>query len=97
MANTKPVADWKEIDPATLSDPLKKAYDAYKADYAKAQATRILFEKQMGEAALTAEQRTTWRMVFGYNFGKLSAAIVPAAKTTASKKAVAFDSLKVAA
>lgn len=93
MAKTKLVADWKEIDPASLNPELKAAYDAYKAQYAKAKVARDAFEVAMNKAAGLP---TTHRLAFGYNFGKLSAAVVPVTTATASRKAVAFDTLKAA-
>jgi hypothetical protein len=93
MAKTKLVADWKEIDPSSLNTELKAAYDAYKAQYAKAKAQRDVFEAAMNKAA---ELPATHRLAFGYNFGKLSAAVVPNTGPSVSKKAVSFDSLKAA-
>lgn len=64
---------WHEINPETLTNQLGAAYKAYKAKYAEMKAARQQFEESMSaEANLPVGKR----MVFGYNFGKLSVAIV---------------------
>jgi hypothetical protein len=84
---------WNEIDPATLAPAIKAKYDAYKVAYAKAKEFRAAFETEASKAAALP---ATHRMVYGYNFGKLSMAIGLATSEKASKKAVAFDTLKAA-
>lgn len=64
-------ADWIEIDPATLSSDQRTAYDQYKQMYRSMKAARELFEAEMQAGVRGGE-----RMIFGYNFGKLSVAIV---------------------
>lgn len=66
-------AQWVEIDPATLPDPVTAVYKTYKELYAQAKAARQLFEDTMSREAKVPDGK---RMVFGYNFGKLSVAIV---------------------
>lgn len=93
MAKTKLVADWKEIDPATLNKALSTAYTAYKDKYREAKVLRDAFEAL---ATKTANLPEGYRMVFGYNFGKLSGAVVPAKDASVSKKAIDFAALKAA-
>ena len=73
-------ADWRIIDPATLDAPLANAYADYKAAYAFMKEARTAFEKAMTSAASVPSHE---RLVFGYNFGKLSVAIVPNDKPAA--------------
>lgn len=73
MANVHKVkADWITIDPATLADNQGELYAQYKACYRAMKAAREAFENAMQEGVSEGE-----RMVCGYNFGKLSIAIVP--------------------
>jgi len=66
-------AIWSTIDPETLPTHVQSLYLDYKQAYQVAKANRKQFEAAMSTAAsLPAGQR----MVFGYNFGKLSVAIV---------------------
>lgn len=84
MAKTD--ATWIEIDPASLDDKAKVTYQAYKDMYRQAKEARAMFEEAMSEAANVPKGM---RMVFGYNFGKLSVAIVEddrKAKKAASSK-----------
>jgi hypothetical protein len=91
MAKTHDVkADWQTIDPDTLNSECREAYDNYKAAYRLMKEARQHFEDTMAtEAALPAHLR----LVFGYNFGKLSIAAVPAAEV--KPKATAPGSLSV--
>lgn len=94
---SKTDAVWHELDAATLPVEAKTAYEAYKALYREAKAKRQEFEQAMNTAAELPEGK---RMVFGYNFGKLSAAIVDddrkPAKATPAKQSLA-DFLKAQA
>ena len=74
-ADAKP--DWTQLDPDTLSADLRKAYDDYKAANKAAQTMRNVFEAMMTNAI---DPLDTEKVIFGYNFGKLSLAIVPAYK-----------------
>lgn len=65
-------ADWHTIDPTTLPEMARKLYDASKEAYRVYKAERAAFEESM-----QAGVPEGFRMVFGYNFGKLSVAIVP--------------------
>lgn len=84
------VRDWEEIDPSTLQPNVAKAYDAYKALYAKAKALKAAFE---AEASAAVPLPTGLELVFGYNFGKLSIAVGEKQEKKASSKAIAFGSL----
>lgn len=66
-------AIWVEVDVASLSDGARKAYEAYKDMYRQMKAKREEFEGLIAKDAGVPEGK---RMVFGYNFGKLSVAIV---------------------
>lgn len=83
-------ANWVEINPATLGDDISGAYDTYKALYRQMKEARVAFESSMAAAA---ELPSGKRMVFGYNFGKLSVAIVdddrPAPKAKSSTVSLA--------
>ncbi len=92
MAKTDTKLDWNEIDPATLQPEVAKAHAAYKAIYAKAKEAREQFETLCTKAA---ELPKTHRLVFSYNFGRLSIAIDLADVKRTSSKAVSFASLKV--
>jgi len=83
-------AVWHEVDPATLQPAAAAAYKAYKDQYAKAKELKAKFEQVMSDAA---ELPASHRLIFGYNFGKLSVAIVDAVAATVSKKAVDFATL----
>lgn len=64
-------ADWTTIDPESLSEAQQVAYREYKAAYA------IMKEARQGfEARMQAGVPEGCRMVCGYNFGKLSVAVV---------------------
>lgn len=60
------------IDPQTLLPAQLAAYEHSKTLYREYKAAREAFENAMQEGVQEGE-----RMVFGYNFGKLSVAIVP--------------------
>lgn len=81
MAND---AQWQQIDPSTLAPDLQEFYADYVTKRRAAGAAKAGFEKAMNERA---NLPIGLRVVFGYNFGKLSAAIVPDDKPTAKVKA----------
>lgn len=73
MANVHKVkADWITVDVDTLAPDLRARYDAYKACYRAMKEARTAFEDAMQSNVPEGE-----RMICGYNFGKLSVAIVP--------------------
>lgn len=83
MAVAKQDADWVNIDIETLGSTGRKAYDDYKAAYKVMKDARAEFERLMAQDIPKGQ-----RMIFGYNFGKLSVAVVeddrkaPKAKAT---------------
>ena len=83
-------AVWTEINPDTLPTDVKSAYDSYKEAYRCMKSARQGFECFMAEVAEVPQGK---RMVFGYNFGKLSVAIVDddrkPAKATPAKQSLA--------
>lgn len=90
MAKANSDAVWTEINPETLPDDVKAFYDAYKASYRVMKDNRLGFETKLSEMADLPSDK---RMVFGYNFGKLSVAIVDddrkPAKATPAKQSLA--------
>jgi hypothetical protein len=64
-------AVWSEIDVASLTGEQSAAYEALKVAQRKAGELRTAFETLMNEDAPEGK-----KLVFGYRFGKLSAAIV---------------------
>lgn len=66
-------AVWQDIDVATLSVEMQTAYSEYKDAQRKAAELRTAFEASV-TAVLNIPNGK--RMVFGYRFGKLSAALV---------------------
>lgn len=66
-------AQWADIDVNTLSAEAQEAYSLYKSAQRKAAELRSEFEQTV-TADLELPQGK--RMVFGYRFGKLSAALV---------------------
>lgn len=73
MAKSPTTANWQTIDPATLPAPVAKQYARYKEAYKEMKADRDAFEQAMREMAAAPQGK---RIVFGYNFGKLSVALV---------------------
>lgn len=64
--------EWMTIDPDTLPAHHAALYAEYKALYRKMKEAREKFEETVNEAAKLPEGK---RLVFGYNFGKLSMAV----------------------
>jgi hypothetical protein len=92
MAKTDTKLDWNEVDPATLQPKVAEAFGTYKEAYVTAKEFRKEFEALCTKAA---ELPKTHRLVFSYNFGRLSIAIDLAETKRTSSKAVSFASLKV--
>lgn len=90
MAKSPSTANWQTIDPATLPTQIAKQYANYKAAYVEMKAERKAFEDAV-IAMLTIP--TGKRAVFGYNFGKLSLALVD----DEAKPATAKGSLSLSA
>lgn len=84
-------ATWTQIDTASLPTPIAKQYANYKSAYAEMKAERLAFENAV-TAMLSIP--TGKRAIFGYNFGKLSVAIVADdAKPKSASSAVSLASL----
>lgn len=66
-------AQWADIDVNTLTAEAQVAYSEYKDAQRKAAALRATFEQTV---TASLELPAGKRMVFGYNFGKFSAALV---------------------
>ena len=73
MAKANSDATWIELNSDTLPQAIGEAYAAYKDMYRAMKAQRTAFETMLAQAANVPEGK---RLVFGYNFGKLSVAIV---------------------
>src|SRR6185437_7634122 len=73
MAKAQSEAQWQDIDVDSLDESLKTPYELYKEAQREAAKLRAAFEQDMNDAAGLPEGK---KLVFGYRFGKLSAAIV---------------------
>lgn len=71
----KQEANWQDIDPTTLSAELQAQYEAYKVAQRAAAELRTKFEGAVNES-MAAHIPEGHKLVFGYRFGKLSAAVV---------------------
>lgn len=92
MAKTaQATASWTQIDTDSLPTAIAKQYANYKSAYAEMKAERKAFEDAL---AAMLDVPPGKRAVFGYNFGKLSIAIVDdTAKPKAASSAVSLASL----
>ena len=89
MAKSPSTANWQTIDPETLPAPVAKQYLRYKETYKEMKADRDAFEQAMRDLAPTPDGK---RLVFGYNFGKLSiAAVDDTAKPASTKGALSLS------
>ena len=90
MAKANQDAVWCELNPDTLPNNIKGTYIAYKDMYKLMKEARTSFETRLSANAHVPEGK---RMIFGYNFGKLSVAIVDddrkPAKATPAKQSLA--------
>jgi hypothetical protein len=66
-------AQWQDIDVTTLSAELQAKYEAYKVAQRAAAELRTEFESAVNDAS---DLPQGMKLVFGYRFGKLSAALV---------------------
>lgn len=83
MAKPTSTANWQTIDPASLPVPIAKQYERYKAAYREMKAERESFETAIREMASAPAGK---RLVIGYNYGKLSVALVDDTTAPASAK-----------
>lgn len=82
-------ANWQTIDPTSLPAPIAKQYARYKEAYVEMKAERNAFEQAMRDLAPATPGK---RLVFGYNYGKLSVALVDDdAKPTSAKGALSLS------
>ena len=72
MSDTS-TAVWQDIDVATLGAEAQAAYNEYKIAQRMAAELRAKFEQSVIDGLPIPQGK---RMVFGYRFGKLSAALV---------------------
>ena len=68
---SKQDANWLTINPATLAEDDQRRHADYKAAYAMMKEAKAKFEDAMQVNAPDGQ-----RLIFGYNFGKLSIALV---------------------
>lgn len=83
MAKFETKLDWVQVDVASLSTEHQAAYADYKAAYADMKLARQAFEQGMQTNAPKGK-----RLVFGYNFGKLSVALDDAKDAPKAKAGV---------
>jgi len=92
MAKAASTANWQTIDIETLHPETREMYDAYKAAYVEMKRIRSGFEAHISDQLALPKGK---RVVFGYNFGKLSLAIVDDdAKPKATSTAVSLSTLR---
>ncbi len=87
---TESKADWQQLDIATLSPDLQSAYFEYKRNQDIANKARKAFETAM---SAKLELPAHLALAFGYRFGNLSVAIVPAERPKTSKSAMSLEQL----
>jgi hypothetical protein len=66
-------ATWVQVDPASLPEQAQELYADYVTKRRLAGAAKAVFEQHMN---VVGELPAGKRLVFGYNFGKLSVAVV---------------------
>ena len=79
-------ATWVNIDVDTLNPRQAEAYQEYKRQYREMKAQRERFEGIMAIGVPEGK-----RMIFGYNFGKLSVAIVDQDRTETKPKSATLS------
>jgi hypothetical protein len=90
VAPISPKADWQTLDVATLSPDLQGAYFEYKRHQDTANKARKAFEALM---SAKLELPTHLALAFGYRFGNLSVAIVPAERPKSARAAMSLEQL----
>ena len=85
-----PKPDWQNLDVETLSPDLQRAYFTYRKALDAANTSRKAFESAM---AAKLELPSHLSLAFGYKFGKLSIAIVPAERPKATRSAMSLADL----
>jgi len=83
--------DWQSLDISTLSPDLAESYHAYRIALDRANTLRKSFESAM---CTKLDLPTHLTLAFGYKFGKLSVAIVPASpKLSSARPALSLAAL----
>lgn len=82
---------WTQIDTETLNATATAALAKLRAANEAARAAREQFEAIITDLIDPADGE---RVIFGYRFGKLSLAIVPADKPKAKANAISLDAFK---
>jgi len=83
-------ADWQSLDITTLSADLQSAYHDYRTAQDIANKRRKTFEDAM---SAKLELPAHLALAFGYKFGRLSVAIVPASRPSSAKPAMSLTDL----
>ena len=81
---------WHKLDTNTLSGDAKSLYYEYRKAQDTANKARKAFEAEMIELASPPDTLT---LAFGYKFGGLSVAYVPAKRPSTSKPAMSLEQL----
>jgi len=79
--------EWTQLDPDSLSPDLRASYNDYRQAAKAAAVLRTEFEARMTDAIDPLDGE---KLAFGYKFGKLSIAIVPADKPKRRTAAVSL-------
>lgn len=87
-AKAKSDAVWSELNVDSLEAGDLANYESYKILYRQMKVAREAFEQGLQRLAPEGE-----RLIFGYNFGKLSVAIVEATDKPKAKGAVDLSTL----
>lgn len=66
---------WQDIDISTMPANIREAYEAFKVQQRKAAELRVEFENALN-AHVKPAMPSGYKLIFGYRFGKLSAAMV---------------------
>lgn len=82
---------WMDLNVNSLEGDAKALFDAYKDQYRAMKAAREAFEAELSAMLLTDRQGQ--RVVFNYNFGKLSIAFADALDKPKAKGAVDLSTL----
>jgi nucleoside diphosphate kinase len=86
MANANEVT-WMQVELSDLNEKSRKLYDAYKEASAKTAEIRRDFEASfLAQAEKAGVVPNGMTIAFGYKFGRLSVAAVPAEKPKAATK-----------
>lgn len=94
-SNVQPIRsiepEWANLDVDTLPKEAQSAYATYKAAAKIAAEQRTAFETIVTDLV---DPKAGEKLIFGYRFGKLSVAIVPADKPKSRTNAISLAALK---